>query len=147
LVDATKLDKRQILIDACAAWYPHVQELTSYQYLDILAGVTNPIATSIQNNDLQTGKPAAAVLRDISEFCKGDVQSPMKILTLVEGGSRFLVQGGLGAIVWVIVNGHPGLFPGAGRCVENSECKIEWAETEATKGICRNAIHVSNNRG
>jgi hypothetical protein len=34
------LDKRQVLIDACAAWHPELQELTAKQCLDVLAGVT-----------------------------------------------------------------------------------------------------------
>ena len=74
LVDPTKLDKRQILIDACAAWYPHVQELTSHQYLDVLAGVTNPI-NMILNNDYQSIKKQAASVRKRRGVMEAEVTS------------------------------------------------------------------------
>ena len=67
-VDSTKLDKRQIIIDACAGWHPLVQELTSNKYLDVLAGGTTTPITTISNNALQTKKQAAAT---VPSSCRG----------------------------------------------------------------------------
>jgi hypothetical protein len=41
-VDNATLDKRQILIDACASWFPILEKLNAANYLDVLAGVTTP---------------------------------------------------------------------------------------------------------
>ena len=71
-VDSTKLDKRQIIIDACAGWHPLVQELTSNKYLDVLAGGTTTPITTISNNALQTKKQAAAT---VPSSCRGGLEA------------------------------------------------------------------------
>jgi hypothetical protein len=48
IVDNERLDKRQILIDACAAWYPVLQDMIKGNYLDILADVVTPVTSSSQ---------------------------------------------------------------------------------------------------
>ena len=75
----------------------------------------------------------AALLGDLAEFGKSSVQTPIEFLTFVKGGCRVFVQGCLGTIVGVIVDGDPGLFSGAGCCVKIAECKIEWAKAEPAK--------------
>ena len=52
VVNTAMLDKRQILIDACGAWFPHLQRLTSAQYLDVLAGVDPKILSSFQSSTI-----------------------------------------------------------------------------------------------
>jgi hypothetical protein len=46
-VDNATLDKRQILIDACASWFPILEKLNAANYLDVLAGVTTPAISDV----------------------------------------------------------------------------------------------------
>jgi hypothetical protein len=59
VVNTATLDKRQILIDACGAWFPHLQRLTSAEFLDVLAGVDPKIPFSFPSSASNNDQPPA----------------------------------------------------------------------------------------
>jgi hypothetical protein len=84
VVNTAMLDKRQILIDACGAWFPHLQRLTSVEYLDVLAGVITRTPSSFQSSASKKEFPAAAAATLQTEAEKTQVEH---VQLKADGGS------------------------------------------------------------